>query len=1286
MDTDKTKIEKLRGSENWATWKFQLQILLDAKDALEVVTGDMTDPGEPAVGIGGAELRTHNEARAAYRKANKRAKELIVTTVEKKPLQLLVTCNDAKAMWDKLHGVYEQKSETSISTVQTQFYQYVKDESDDIATHISKVENIAERLRQLGEPIPDSMVMTKILNTLPSSFSHFASAWDSTPKAERTRDNLTARLLTEELRLQPSSSNSADESVALSTKANGHGKSWKQSRGPKGNKINGNGDIICYNCRGKGHISRNCPKPRTFKQQKQQKSSTNSYGQAFMMQTTTSDPEYDEENTWYVDTGATDHIAKYIEYFAEYEAFSTPWKVKVGNNAYINAKGRGTVNVSCLVNGKWHNNHITNVLFVPEIAHNLFSVSAATDKGFTYRAEKSKCVFLRGRKVVAVGEKLDKLYKLLIRVQLPEHTAVLMSQVDTLQLWHERLGHQNKRHVQQFLKIRGINVTVDDEYCDGCAFGKQHRQYFGQRIDKATAAGELVHSDVCGPMQEKSLGGARYFCVFKDDFTHFRRIYFLREKSDVKDKLKEYLSFVQTSTGNYVKALTTDGGKEYDNKEVREILAAAGIEHHKTAPYTPQQNGVAERENRFIVECARSMLHAKDLPIQLWAEAVNTAAYVLNRTGPSPTSGKTPYELWYGKTVKVDHLRVMGTPCYVHVPKEKRQKWDRKAEKGVLVGYVDDMSSYRVWIRERNEVIISHDVTFQGESLCASMQEVDSDASDAQNEELVPMDSAPEPRHRYNLRDKASIKQPDRMTLLTEAIVLLAECAEPLTYEEAVSAADSSKWNEAMKAEIESLHANNTWTLTELPPGRQAIDSKWVYKIKRNADGTTQRYKARLVARGFAQKAGIDYQETFCPVVRFETIRSLLSVAAKEKLLLAQFDVTTAFLNGNLDEEIYMKQPEGFADGSNNVCKLIKSLYGLKQAPRCWNETCTNFFLSQGLKESEADPCLYFRKSDGRKLLIALYVDDGIIAATHQEDIDTFLQAMSNQFDITRCGFECFLGIQVKIMQDGSIFISQNGYLKKILERFKMDQAKPCSTPMERDLSGEDDDRELESCMLYQAAVGSLQYLSNGTRPDITFAVNSVSKYLKSPRIKHWNMVKRIFRYLVGTMDYGILYRAADTPASLTIYSDADYAGDIDSRKSTSGYVSIYSGGAITWASQRQQSVSLSTTEAEFVAASQATKEAIWLNRLFDDIAREHEKPSLLMDNQSAIRLIHNQEFHKRSKHIEVRYFFVRDMVKRGDLKVKYVASDHQLADIFTKPLSKNKLWYFRDELGMCVV
>ena len=246
----------------------------------------------------------------------------------------------------------------------------------------------------------------------------------------------------------------------------------------------------------------------------------------------------------------------------------------------------------------------------------------------------------------------------------------------------------------------------------------------------ASSVGKLIHSDVNHfeliPTQEVSIGGIRYFCTFKDDFSHYRCVYFLRDKNEVKDKLKDLLSFVKTSSGNNVKVFLTDGGKEYDKQELRAILNAAGIEHRKTAPYTPQQNGVAEQENRFIVESTWSMIHAKGLPINLWAEAVNTMAYIINRTGHSSVSGKTPCELWYGKQETTDHLHIFGTECFVYIPKKKGRTWDRTSVNGVLVGYVDNMSSFRIWIPERDEVFVTHVVVFQGELLYATHDKYDS--------------------------------------------------------------------------------------------------------------------------------------------------------------------------------------------------------------------------------------------------------------------------------------------------------------------------------------------------------------------------------------------------------------------------------------------------------------------------------------------------------------------------------------------------------------------------------
>jgi hypothetical protein len=394
----------------------------------------------------------------------------------------------------------------------------------------------------------------------------------------------------------------------------------------------------------------------------------------------------------------------------------------------------------------------------------------------------------------------------------------------------------------------------------------------------------------------------------------------------------------------------------------------------------------------------------------------------------------------------------------------------------------------------------------------------------------------------------------------------------------------------------------------------------------------------------------------------------VLSVAAAENLKLLQFDIKTAFLYGELQEEIYMKQPEGYDDGSGRVCKLHRSLYGLKQAPRCWNKRFVNFIEKQGLNCSSSDPCLFYRRYEGKKLLIAIYVDDGLVAGTDDHEITNFVEHLKAEFKITVGSLDCFLGMHIKRLSNGSIFISQTSYTMKILEKFNMANANAVATPCEK---SEQSDMKLDEKVPYREAVGSLMYLSTATRPDIVYAVSVVSENLEAPLLSHWQAVKRIFKYLKGTVDYGLLYEVNYQPGKFVAYSDADYAGDVKTRRSRTGILCMYSGGAITWTSQKQKSVVLSTTEAEYVAASEATKEIIWLARLFCEISVLHDIPTLFVDNASAIKLMKNPEFHKRTKHKEIRHHFVREKFHEKVMNVEHVESQNQVADILTKPLAK---------------
>ena len=428
------------------------------------------------------------------------------------------------------------------------------------------------------------------------------------------------------------------------------------------------------------------------------------------------------------------------------------------------------------------------------------------------------------------------------------------------------------------------------------------------------------------------------------------------------------------------------------------------------------------------------------------------------------------------------------------------------------------------------------------------------------------------------------------------------QIAEPQTMDEAQSGEHSDEWKQAADSEYDSLLQNETWDLVPLPSGRKPIGSRWVFKVKYGANGEVERFKARLVAKGYAQRPGIDYDETFSPVVKFQSIRTLLAFAIQNDMLLHQMEVVTAFLNGTLEEDIYLEQPDGYVEQGKEdlVCKLRKSLYGLKQSSRCWNKAFTEFMKSIGFNQSTADPCIYVRDT----CIVAVYVDDLIIATKTPEEMQEVKQLLSSQFQMKDMG-ELHYCLGITIEQDKaerSIGLHQKQYLLKMLKKFKLEDAKPVSTPADPNVKLCKDDGVSKSVdsSKYQSMVGSLLYAAIATRPDISQAVAVVSKYNSNPSEAHLTAVKRILRYLKGTLDITLKYRKSDQGEVLG-YSDADYAGDVDDRHSTTGNLFLMSGALISWFSKKQPIVTLSTAEAEYVALSTATQEAVWIRKLLHD-------------------------------------------------------------------------------------
>ena len=471
-------------------------------------------------------------------------------------------------------------------------------------------------------------------------------------------------------------------------------------------------------------------------------------------------------------------------------------------------------------------------------------------------------------------------------------------------------------------------------------------------------------------------------------------------------------------------------------------------------------------------------------------------------------------------------------------------------------------------------------------------------------------------------------------------------------------------------------------------------DSKWVFRVNQGVDGPIQRYKARLCGRRFQQQPGLDYTETFAPVVRYNSLRVLLAIVAYLDLEMTQSDIKTAFLYGELEEDLFMKIPEGLhpkLDADKVASKLNKSLYGLKQAPRCWNKRFHNFLTQFDFQECHADKCTYRGTVSKETVFLAHFVDDGLLVSESTEAINRVLDCLRESFEITISDASMYVGMQLeRDRKNRRMFIHQSMYTRQIINKFGLTNAHSVSVPSDPQstLSRADVETKVNDGVPYNEAVGSpCLFLSLVSRPDIAYAVSQVSTFNNEHNHSHGSAVRRIFRYLLGTVDCGLLYGGEDGTGKMTLcgFADADFVRDIDSRKSVTRYITLLNDSLVTWRSQRQSLVASSTTESEYVAAATASNALIWRRQLLTDLGYDQRGPTVLyMNNQSAIRLAFNPEFHKRTKHIAMKYHIIRNRVKNKQIVLKYVSTNDQLADLFTKALVRDKFVGLRDRFNVC--
>ncbi|KAK1663698.1 hypothetical protein QYE76_051857 [Lolium multiflorum] len=862
--------------------------------------------------------------------------------------------------------------------------------------------------------------------------------------------------------------------------------------------------------------------------------------------------------------------------------------VSFGDNSTSEVMGFGKVVVA-------HNITLVDVMLVKTLGYNLLSVSALGKMGFAVFIDNDIVVLLWSKtlKVAFVGYREHNLYVVDFSGTTTSSAMCLFGKADVGWLWHRRLAHVNMRTLQSLHKgnhIVGLMENVSfakDRVCRACVEGKMHDSpHPSKTIISSKRILELLHVDLFGPVTHASLGAKKHCLVIVDDYSRYTWVYFLKTKDETQQIFIDFATEVQRQHNLLIMAIRSDNGSEFKNYTLNDFLSDEGIRHQYSAAYTPQQNGVAERKNRTLMDMARSMMAEYKSCYNFWAEAISTACHSSNRLYLRKGLNKTPYEILTGNKPNISYFKVFGCKCFYKIKGVRLSKFAPKALEGIFVGYGAESHTYRVFDISSGIIIESCSVKFEEndgsqvgqvdvcagdeipqdaivrmgvgffrpieghgvasrEELCSTTVEPSSsqhqqtpslEANDAptQEQEENPLsheqdqgqdqprihdgsdeypfdihsapndvqDQAHEVEHSQEIEvaqvegqdgdpndqvDQVTPPRPRRTKEEIEARRLarrdrtleirghthdkvlgdvrakvstrrqLANFSNHHAYISVVEpkkvfeALEDSDWVEAMHEELNNFKRNKVWTLVEKPKEcRNVIGTKWIFKNKQDEFGNIVRNKARLVAQGFSQVEGIDFGETYAPVARLESIRILLAYASHHNFKLQQMDVKSAFLNGPLHEEVYVKQPPGFEDLNfpNHVYKLDKALYGLKQAPRAWYEHLKELLVDRGFDVGLIDPTLFTKRVNGELFICQLYVDDIIFGSTNKAFNDEFSKLMTDRFEMSMMGeMKFFLGFEIKQLREGT-FINQAKYLQDMLKRFKMTELKGVATPM----------------------------------------------------------------------------------------------------------------------------------------------------------------------------------------------------------------------------------------------
>ena len=744
-DNHRLSIKCLDGS-NWMTWKIQMKHLLLDKGLWEHVTGDAEQPAG-------------QDQLVKFRRAAQKANTTLYLHVAQSQIYVIGDEDNPAVTWKKLSDHFERGTLMTKLQLRKQYFKCEMQEGASVQEHIKEMREMAEKLAVMQSPVSEEDKVMTLLGSLPSSYDSLVATLGA-QVGNMELSTVERSLLDEEARRVGSGRADPPGAVAM------YGRTVASANGKKphySGRLTTKGK--CYLCKQVGHFQRDCPKKVGSRSAEQEACVAATEDKEVAFVATPDKIGIKKSRDWIIDSGASRHMTWDRGQLEDYRTMDKPELVRLGDNHVVEAQGIGNVRISVVLDdGSVQNSVLCDVLYIKNLAVNLLSVSATTNKGYDVSFNEDTCRILdTGGKIVCRGIKEGNLWKLLLRSAA--HSAALAREGPTLaDVWHQRLGHINEQTLTQMLKrgtvtgIVGLNPDDTVSFCEGCTLGKMAAKPF-EPVGEARATRRLqtVHSDVCGPITPQSTGGSKYFVTFTDEYSRATSVYFMTRKSEVLDKFREFEATVVGETGQKIGTLKTDNGTEYMNQDFAKHLESRQINHETSAPYTPQQNGIAERVNRTLVEKARALISHAGLAKSYWAEAVATAAYLKNRTPTRSLKGDiTPYERWYERKCDVSRLRVFGCMAYARIPPQMRQKLDDRARRLRFVGYAKGNKGYRLMDDETKKVYVCRDVVFNetdfGDSDHGAVLELEPSVDEHQPEAPVPQE---------NQRPKRQTREPN---------------------------------------------------------------------------------------------------------------------------------------------------------------------------------------------------------------------------------------------------------------------------------------------------------------------------------------------------------------------------------------------------------------------------------------------------------------------------------------------------------------------------------------------